>query len=1223
MSWTEHTLPGGSNSPRAMYGFSDSEIYVVTGSEIIRWNGTSWATLLGSISNASVIWGATNAAIWVVGGTSIRRSTDGGTTWPTQPLPQSGAGNFTAIWGSSANTIFLAGSAPGASSRVWRSTDGGSSWSTLFDDPSGDAYVTIFGFSSTEVYFAGFSGTVKRWDGGTANTVQADTFSEENNGLWGPGTGSIYWVSDIPSSPHGQIMHYFSGSTFTESGPYPTNGGANPSIQLSAIFGKNAHSIFACGTGTTSLLGAHVYSLQTLNNAGPGTWTEETLPASATGGGAGLFAIWGNPATGLVVAAGSNSTSASTAYFRAPSAAPTITSFNPTSGFPGDTINVVGTGFSVSVEVDVNGLNAGAYTIVDDSHLHFTIPANATTGPIKVINPDTSGQSSTNLTIVPPTISSISPPSAATGSQVIITGTHLANATSVGFGSSGGYAAVFTVNSPTQITAFVPAAVSGSASITVIVSDSPSSATHSFSVTEPIEVFVDIRNTGDPNIEPIFGWAVDDNKISTVTRNGNTGQYQIDHTSNGGGSWSQVHSFSPSITFLDMQGFGNTLLVACVRGFHATSDPLISRSTDAGATWSDVNTIPITGASTDQINCVCGKSATDWLCADANGNVYESTDSGATWSFLSQPQGTLGAGYGVVSLFAQSTTSIWATNGFKRLLHSTDGGSTWTLVFTDPNADYIGSIYANGSKVATAIFDGSGRPGGVWTSSNGGTSFVNNAANLGLRGTVSSPSMPMVKMTAQSSTAFWAAGTTQTPSFSITPLLIASTDGGTTWHDAFSGNPNVPAEVQSNFNTPFSTSNFAYIPGPGFLLKASLPGPPVISALTPSASTVLTQISITGSGLTGTTAVSFNGTPASTFQFVNDSLVTAVVPIGATTGTVTLTVNSNPVNSPSPFTVEPGPGISSVSPTTAWGGDTVLLTGTGFSTVTTAHVNGLNAPTFTILNNTSMTVLVPASATTGRITVTNPAGTADPGPILTIVPDDPAITSFSPTATVVGNTVTITGSQFTNSTAVAFNGVPATSFHIVDDGHITAVVPSGGATGHISITGPGGTGTSSGTFTLMAGPISVTDCAIHFGHSPAAGGTVRIEGANFAPGCQVFIGNVAASVTSTATGLIICTSGPHVPAVVNVKVVNPDSSSSLVIDAFSYDDSTIPVLDPKILQTYPFLRVHYLMSAVNSAVPGPLIYWTSTLAPDFVGVLSGQPITNLSDIEIVEAFWSA
>ena len=58
----------------------------------------------------------------------------------------------------------------------------------------------------------------------------------------------------------------------------------------------------------------------------------------------------------------------------------------------------------------------------------------------------------------------------------------------------------------------------------------------------------------------------------------------------------------------------------------------------------------------------------------------------------------------------------------------------------------------------------------------------------------------------------------------------------------------------------------------------------------------------------------------------------------------------------------------------------------------------------------------------------------------------PTITSFTPSSGSTGTVVTITGTNFTGATAVAFGGTPATSFTVVNATTITATVGSG-ATG--------------------------------------------------------------------------------------------------------------------------------------------------------------------------------
>jgi gliding motility-associated-like protein len=94
----------------------------------------------------------------------------------------------------------------------------------------------------------------------------------------------------------------------------------------------------------------------------------------------------------------------------------------------------------------------------------------------------------------------------------------------------------------------------------------------------------------------------------------------------------------------------------------------------------------------------------------------------------------------------------------------------------------------------------------------------------------------------------------------------------------------------------------------------------------------------------------------------------------------------------------------------------------------------------------------------GTLTVTEAASTSAP-----------VITSFTPIVAQAGATVTINGSNFTGSTAVAFGGVPAVSFTVVSGTKITALLGTG-ASGSITVTNPIGTGTVTG-FTFSSAPV--------------------------------------------------------------------------------------------------------------------------------------------------------
>lgn len=80
------------------------------------------------------------------------------------------------------------------------------------------------------------------------------------------------------------------------------------------------------------------------------------------------------------------------------------------------------------------------------------------------------------------------------------------------------------------------------------------------------------------------------------------------------------------------------------------------------------------------------------------------------------------------------------------------------------------------------------------------------------------------------------------------------------------------------------------------------------------------------------------------------------------------------------------------------------------------------------------------------------------------------VTSFYPTTATAGQTVTITGTNFTGATAVTFAGINATSFSVVSATTITAVVPNlgSGQTGGVAVTVGSAASLSGFTFTACS-----------------------------------------------------------------------------------------------------------------------------------------------------------
>ncbi len=83
---------------------------------------------------------------------------------------------------------------------------------------------------------------------------------------------------------------------------------------------------------------------------------------------------------------------------------------------------------------------------------------------------------------------------------------------------------------------------------------------------------------------------------------------------------------------------------------------------------------------------------------------------------------------------------------------------------------------------------------------------------------------------------------------------------------------------------------------------ATPPGAPTLTAFTPTSGAPGTTVTITGTNLAGATSVKFNGTAAS-FSVVGSTKLTAIVPVGASTGAISVTIPAGSVASTTMFTV--------------------------------------------------------------------------------------------------------------------------------------------------------------------------------------------------------------------------------------------------------------------------------------------------------------------------------
>lgn len=158
------------------------------------------------------------------------------------------------------------------------------------------------------------------------------------------------------------------------------------------------------------------------------------------------------------------------------------------------------------------------------------------------------------------------------------------------------------------------------------------------------------------------------------------------------------------------------------------------------------------------------------------------------------------------------------------------------------------------------------------------------------------------------------------------------------------------------------------------------------------------------------------------------------------------------------------PILDSFQPAAGSVGDAVALFGSRLTSVSSVTFNGTPA----VITSTSFArvdVTVPAGATTGPITVTNPAGSATSTQAF-LVGERPVLTSATPSIGRVGQSIGLLGQHFTGATSVRIGGTGNAPFTVQDDAHITFTVDALATSGPITVTNPVGSSTSAFTFTV-------------------------------------------------------------------------------------------------------------------------------------------------------------
>jgi RHS repeat-associated protein len=1063
-----NSVSPASGSPGTPIQISGSGFGATQGTSTVQFNGqlgtvTSWSDSVINV-NASM-YASTGPVVVTVAGNASNSTVNFVVTPPviTGISPASGpvsshvqisGRGFGATQGTSVLTL-AAGGAP--TNITWSDTlitatlsstaRSGSSYVTMGATTSNILYFTVpapqvtsitptSGIVNTQVTIngSGFQGTkgssYVTFNGITASTT---TWSDTQITASVPssaGTGPVQvWVNN--STPSNQDV------LFTMPNPVvvsvsPSSGPVNSQIQINgAGFGATQGS----STITVNSLPVNLVS-----------WSDTaivaTVPATASGGSI------------LVTEGGVRSNS--NINFNIP--APRITSISPTRGTAGAQVTVTGSGFGATrvgnnVLVFYSGYTA---TIVSwsDTQIVATVPSSASAGPVYVAINGTNSNQDIEFALIKPFITGLVPSSGPVGTQVLINGS--------GFGSTqggstinitGGNASVVSW-SDTQILATVPP-TGRSGAVQVTVSGVASNSNVSYTVPVP----------------HISGISPGSGSVGTTLTINGTGFQSAQGT---GGVY--FTSATPSATTVS---WNDTQVVVLVPATSTSGSIKLVASNTQESNKDVVFNMP-----NPVITSLSPTSGTESTQVQVNGSGFGTTQGSSTITFNTIPATV------VIWSDTQILARVPSTAG-SGPVQVTEGGvrGNANVYFTVP-APQISSISPTIGGVGNPVtINGSGfhaSQGSNWVAFNGWQSNVISWSDNQIVATVpSGSSTGPVKASVNG--AFSNLLPYTVPNLLINTLSPSTGPVGTqvtltgvgfgasqgTSVLSFNGQP------AASINSWSDTQIIATVPvtaasGPTIVRVNNINSnatnvfsvpPPIVNSYSPIGGATGTTVTINGSGYQANqrnSTITFNGVAATATTWT-DTQIVATVPSGASTGQLLVTVNSVPSASSNSFEV-PNPVITSITPPEAPAGGTITINGSGFGPsqriavgggtqyVGSITLNGADVGIAVSWSDTSITVALPSTATSGSLTVTKYNATSNASPFT--VEGAPAIAGLLPSTGPVNGSVVISGSNFGSaqySSTVKFNGNLATVTSW-SDSQITAVVPPGTETGPAWVT---------------------------------------------------------------------------------------------------------------------------------------------------------------------------
>ena len=439
-------------------------------------------------------------------------------------------------------------------------------------------------------------------------------------------------------------------------------------------------------------------------------------------------------------------------------------------------------------------------------------------------------------------------------------------------------------------------------------------------------------------------------------------------------------------------------------------------------------------------------SVTLTIAAD---NTYASASSSATTitiSKASQSTLTITSTTGYYGQTLSLTTSGGSGSGSVTYVVSSSGntagcsvsGSSLTVTATG-NCSVTAtkandSGYLDASSVATSITINKGTQATLTVTSTNG-SF---GSNLLLTASGGSSGSITYNLVSSGTAGCSISGTSLSATAVGTCTITATRDGGSYYNSITSASATVTISSAAQLALYITTVNGTG----GVALTLISTGGSGTGAVTYSVTNgANTTCSISGSTLTATTATGNPGTcivtatkaadgtyiaKSSSPTTITFTAYTVTVSNGTTCSSGTLGATDNTNCQPLTLSTSAAPKITSLSTTSGYVGTTITITGTSFTGATKVQFGTKIATTYNVVSATSITATIPSGATTGRIVVATPSGTAFSQVFTILVADTQAPSLIAATV----NTNSPTQITLTFDESLAVTSTPTSAFAI-------------------------------------------------------------------------------------------------------------------------------------------------------------------------------------------------